>query len=594
MVLVAAGGAHADDTPVSPEQATQMDVPAPLQEPSTLHESPALTEPAPLEESPAPAESVPTAATAPASAATPAAAGSTLVIPSPAELQAQGAVIGRILVIPDNIFDTSIPGESGWLYRTANKLHIKTRESVIRDQLLFDKGDPYNVRLVQETERILRANKYLYDAQITPVAYDGHTVDLEVRTRDVWTLNPGLNFGRSGGENELNLHVQEQNLFGTGRKVEVAWDSNVDRNAVTVSFVDPHFLHAFTRLAVAYSDATDGSTKFLKLERPFYALDTRRAAGTTLADSEFTDYRWQLGEKVGQFRDHDQYYDLGGGWSPGLVDGWANRYTVGATYHEQQFAPDDDKPLGGPLPPDQKFVYPWIGYERVQDAFQERVNQDRIMRTEDVLVGFRGWARLGYASSALGSTSDAVMLSAGAQDGTDFGAGRSLFGSAWTSGRLEHGGLQNGIFGAEARYYWATSSHSKFYAYASGATTHNLDEDMQLTLGGDTGLRGYPLRYQAGTSKVLFTVEQRYYTNWYPFRLFRVGGAVFADAGRTWGRDVTGATSDGWLGDVGFGLRLGSSRSAFGNVVHIDLAFPLDRPTNIDSVQLIIETSERF
>jgi outer membrane protein assembly factor BamA len=186
------------------------------------------------------------------------------------------------------------------------------------------------------------------------------------------------------------------------------------------------------------------------------------------------------------------------------------------------------------------------------------------------------------------------MLSAGAQDGTDFGAGRSLFGSAWASGRLEHGGLQNGIFGAEARYYWATSSHSKFYAYASGATTHNLDEDMQLTLGGDTGLRGYPLRYQAGTSKVLFTVEQRYYTNWYPFRLFRVGGAVFADAGRTWGRDVTGATSDGWLGDVGFGLRLGSSRSAFGNVVHIDLAFPLDRPTNIDSVQFIIETSERF
>ena len=124
--------------------------------------------------------------------------------------------------------------------------------------------------------------------------------------------------------------------------------------------------------------------------------------------------------------------------------------------------------------------------------------------------------------------------------------------------------------------------------------TENLDEDEQLTLGGDTGLRGYPLRYQAGTAKALLTLEQRYYTKWYPFRLFHVGGAVFFDMGRTWGRDVTGETSLGMLKDVGLGLRLGSSRSAFGNVVHIDLAFPLDGDNDIDSVQLIIETSQRF
>ncbi len=64
--------------------------------------------------------------------------------------------------------------------------------------------------------------------------------------------------------------------------------------------------------------------------------------------------------------------------------------------------------------------------------------------------------------------------------------------------------------------------------------------------------------------------------------------------GRTWGRDVTGATSLGMLKDVGFGLRLGSSRSAFGSVVHIDLAFPLDRENNIDNVQFIVETSQQF
>ena len=530
---------------------------------------------------------------APEQATVPAASGQA-TMPSPQELEEQGAVIGRIVVSPDDIFDPSIPGESAWLYRTANKLHIKTRPAVIRDQLLFKTGDRYDARILQESERVLRRNDYLYDVVIVPIAFDGHTVDLEVRTKDVWTLNPGFNFGRSGGKNETNVHVQEENLLGTGRKVDVAWDSSVDRTEWTFSYRDPHFLESFTRLWVLYSSADDGDTKFFSLDRPFYALDTRWTAGTTLNDSSFTADRYELGKKVGEFRAHDQYYEAGGGWSRGLVDGWVSRWTLGAAWEEAQFEPVPGKELGGPLPSDRKFIYPWIGFERVQDAYQERMNQNQIRRTEDVLVGFRGRARLGYASEAFGSATDAVLLDAFAQDGVDLTVRQSLFGSAWASGRYEHGGIQDGILGAESRYYLQTSERSKFFASLSGTLTHNLDEDEQLTLGGDTGLRGYPLRYQAGTAKALLTLEQRYYTNWYPFRLFHVGGAVFFDMGRTWGRDVTGATSLGMLKDVGFGLRLGSSRSAFGNVVHIDLAFPLDGANDIDSVQFIVETSQQF
>ena len=93
-----------------------------------------------------------------------------------------------------------------------------------------------------------------------------------------------------------------------------------------------------------------------------------------------------------------------------------------------------------------------------------------------------------------------------------------------------------------------------------------------------------------GTSLALLTLEERYYTDWYPFRLFHVAGAAFFDMGRTWGTDVTGAHQPGLLKDVGIGLRLGSSRSAFGNVVHVDLAFPLDGGSDIDSVQFVVET----
>jgi hypothetical protein len=515
-------------------------------------------------------------------------------IPSPEELEAQGAVIGRIAVVPQNIFDPSIKGESAWLYRTANKLHIKTRPGVIRGQLLFKTGDRFDWRLVQETERNLRTNDYLYDVKITPIGFDGHTVDLEVRTYDVWTLNPGFNFGRSGGKNDLNVHVQEQNLLGTGRKIEVAWDSNVDRRAWTFAYVDPHFLHSFNRMAVVYSDADDGSTKFFRLERPFYALDTRWSAGTVLNDSTFITDRYEEGHRVGEFQQHDEFYQLSGGWSGGLKDGWVRRWTYGATYQQDQFAPVPGSSLGGPLPEDRKFVYPWVGFELLEDAFQVRVNQDQIARTEDVLVGFDGQASLGYAPEFLGSATNALIASASVRDGRDLAAGRSVFGSAWLSGRYEHGEIRNGMLGGEARYYWKTSAKSKFFGSVSGVVTENLDEDQQLTLGGDTGLRGYPLRYQAGTSKALMTLEQRYYTDWYPFRLFRVGAAAFFDMGRTWGRDVTGAESLGLLKDVGIGLRLGSSRSAFGNVVHIDLAFPLDGGNDIDKVQLIVETHSQF
>ena len=517
-------------------------------------------------------------------------------IPAPEELEARGAVIGEIRVLVGDVFDTSVEGENAWLYRTANKLHIETRASVVREQLLFEPGEPYRQRLVAETERLLRANDYLYDATIEPVAYDGHTVDLEVRTRDVWTLNPGINFNRKGGENTWSVQIEEDNLLGTGQSLDFEWRSDVERESLGVSFFDPHLLHSFTRFGVAYVDADDGSTKLLQLNRPFYALDVRRAAGVYLFDSERNESRYVLGDEVGQFQQREEYYEAYAGISRGLEGRWVRRWTAGLTYEHDRFAVDPLEPLGGPLPPDRELAYPWIGFDLVEDSFQERVNQDQILRTEDVLVGLRASARVGYASEAFGADRDAVIASASVQDGADLRPGLSLFGSLLASGRIESGELVNGLLSAEGRFYWATSKYSKFFASVSGAAAEQLDPELQLTLGGDNGLRGYPLRYQAGTSRALLTLEQRYYTKWYPFRLFHVGAAAFFDMGRTWGTDVTGAGSAGLLKDVGVGLRLGSSRSSFGNVIHIDLAFPLDSAPgdDIDSVQLLVTTKASF
>ena len=48
------------------------------------------------------------------------------------------------------------------------------------------------------------------------------------------------------------------------------------------------------------------------------------------------------------------------------------------------------------------------------------------------------------------------------------------------------------------------------------------------------------------------------------------------------------------LKDVGIGLRIGNSRSGLGNIIHVDLAFPLDGDSSIKNVQFLIQTKESF
>jgi hemolysin activation/secretion protein len=147
---------------------------------------------------------------------------------------------------------------------------------------------------------------------------------------------------------------------------------------------------------------------------------------------------------------------------------------------------------------------------------------------------------------------------------------------------------------ASVRYYSEQSKNWLFFTTLVGTKGWRLDLDDQVLLGGDNGLRGYPLRFQDGSARALWTVEQRYFTDWYPFRLVRVGAAIFFDAGRTWGTVPLAAPSLGLLKDVGFGLRFGNARSGLGNVVHVDLAFPLDAGAGISKVQFLVSTEARF
>ena len=510
------------------------------------------------------------------------------------QLEADGVVIGEIILDKQDVFDTSDPLENNWLFRLANKLHIITKDHVITKQVLLQPGDFYSKRLADETARILRSNAYFYDAAVKPVNRRDGKVDLLVSTKDVWTLNPGFSVSRKGGENKTVVDIEELNLLGRGQLIRVARTDNVDRVSKSIEFEDKHLGNTWVSFRALYADNSDGESSLVSLVRPFFALDSRWTAGAVLSDINQSSVLYDLGEKAAEYQEERRYYSAFGGWSAGLKDGWVRRYTAGAVVDEHRFSNVVDGTLPQAIPADRKFVYPFFGIEIIEDSFEETTNRNQIQRTEDYLTGTRFAASIGWSSEGFGADRDALLYTASAS--RLFGAleTTAVAMSASTSGRLESGNTANALTSVSARFSHRFSEKNSFFATVRSTYGHNLDLDNPVELGGDTGLRGYPLRYQTGDSKFLLSVEQRYFWDWYPFRLFRVGGAIFADVGRTWGDHPIGGEELGWLKDVGFGLRFAPTRTGSGKVVHLDIAFPLDGDPSIDDVQIQLESKKSF
>jgi len=145
-----------------------------------------------------------------------------LDLPSDQALEADGAVIGKVEIDTRNIFDQSDPREANSLFRVANRLHIRTKHATIQAQLLFASGDKYQARKLAETERVLRLLPYVYDARVVPIRYADGKVDIKVITKDVWTLSPGISFGRSGGTNATQFNLQDTNFLGWGKTLQIS------------------------------------------------------------------------------------------------------------------------------------------------------------------------------------------------------------------------------------------------------------------------------------------------------------------------------------------------------------------------------------
>ena len=341
-------------------------------------------------------------------------------------MEAAGAVIGKIDIDVRNIFDESDQRETNKLYRLADRLHIRTKPSTIRAQLLFKSGEKYQARKLAETERALRLLTFIYDARVVPVHYADGKVDIKVITKDVWTLSPGISFGRSGGTNSTKFNLEEENFLGWGKTVQVSRGSTVDRTTDTVAFTDPNVFGSHWTSAVCLLRFQRRLAALGAAPHPFYSLDTPWSAKISGIDLRSHDLALQprqhrrsiqrqrklirIERRSFQRLDRrlDQALDLRHALRPQHFPADAGNLDADAA-----------KPLAARPNPVLSLrtdsTCSRTQYKKVGD-------ENEIGRTEDLYFGTEVSGEIGYSSGIFGADHDAVMLTAKALHGFELPA----------------------------------------------------------------------------------------------------------------------------------------------------------------------------
>jgi len=516
---------------------------------------------------------------------------SDLVIP-------EGARIGRIRIVRRPIFDVSDPEQDNVLYRMLNTLNIPTWESALRAQLVFEEGDLYEPGLISESERLLRQREYLTAAWIGVTHVCGNEVEVSVLARDTWTLFPSVGASRSGGESTTNTGLSDPNFLGSGKSVGVSYTRNPDRTETGVYFDDPNVLGSHWQSGFSYDRRSDGRGRSVYLERPFYSEQADWRFGLSGVDDVREESRFVGAEDIADYRRSREFVSVDVGWRLAERNDRQLRLLAGYRYDALEFERLPDEPGLDVLPTDRTLSYPWIGFDYRENRFREMTNLTQLQRVEDVRDGFVWRTELGYSSPGLGATEDRVVLNMDFQDAllateTNFARYGIIQSGTW---RFDENRVENLLGTLSVEYFHGGSVRwNSWYTNLSFTAAHNLTVDQQLLIGGDNGLRGYPSEYQQGNRRALWTLERRYFPDWHPFKLFRLGGVLFTDVGRAWFNDGRNSGPDeGVLKDVGFGLRLASSRIEVQRMLHLDFAFPLDGDDSIDEMQVLLRGRTRF
>lgn len=559
--------------------------------------------------------------------------------------------VGKIQIHTAPIF--SEDADAIWLHHFANWAHVTTRPDTVARELPFVSGQDIQLSDLAEAERLLRDKSYLHDARVrlSPTCNADHSYDVMVDTSDNWSLLPSFGLGRSGGQNKYAFGFKEDNFLGFGVRTSVKYQSDVQRSGyelklemplslLTGSVGDDLLSHSY--LTAEWTNNDDGHVRQLLLEKPFYQDDSRWMYRTEwLSDLQQTQV-FHNGALENIFETDHRRIDLSAGQLWSYQDHASTRLLAGVLSEDWRFAPASLLLLPGQptlaLPQDRSWVYPWVGVEYKQHDYRVLSDILFIDRAEDVNLGWHHLVKIGLQSSKLQeNTSLGYRLTASSSAG--FGDRRHLL---LLDGGVDYiDGMQGGDlteWRIKAEDFYQLSADFTWYNKAELTRRNRSFADQPLELGGDSGLRGYPLQYQHGTAKTLLSTELRWYPRINLYKMLDLGFVAFADLGRVSGGHVADPQqlnpaaiaarfalpigidmitpmapvplpdqiyrsnsdllrqnlTDRWLGSIGVGMRIYSSKSSNNHVVHIDLSTPLTSAPGVDSWEIGLKVSNRF
>ena len=147
---------------------------------------------------------------------------------------------------------------------------------------MFKEGDPFDRELLEESERNIRKYTFLTEVRVTPVPdHATRTVDVLVSTRDQWSLIIGGTFGGTSENAQTGIDVGEKNFLG--KAVSLSYTLRRDNRGESISYGyrDTRFMDTRYTLDIARKVLPDEKNFTFLFEKPFYAIDTKRAHGIT-------------------------------------------------------------------------------------------------------------------------------------------------------------------------------------------------------------------------------------------------------------------------------------------------------------------------
>ncbi|QDO95637.1 hypothetical protein FNB79_02805 [Formosa sediminum] len=185
-----------------------------------------------------------------------------------------------------SVRDTTEQAEK-WIEKFGNKVHIKSKIFAIKNILLFKEKTPLDTLLLNESERLIRAQSFIRSVTINAENIDpkSDSIDIKIRVLDSWSLI--VNGSVSTSKSKIN--VKERNFLGFGHQFNNTIEKRHDDSKIgyKLNYIIPNIKNTFIKTEIDYDIDLEGFyEKSINVEKNFYSQLTKWAGGIYL-DEQF-------------------------------------------------------------------------------------------------------------------------------------------------------------------------------------------------------------------------------------------------------------------------------------------------------------------